>query len=155
MTDAAVSMAILTVDANRLGRGVLSRFEPMVLDRLYHSRTDVVAIPDLRQEIEDEFGLGMPGTALQTISRRAARKGVLKREHGVLHIDRGRLAKFDLSGVRAATSREYEALMFPSTRATPRSPSRVRDQLREAQTAIGTTVTPHDLRRTVATQVAN
>lgn len=48
-----------------------------------------------------------------------------------------------------------DALVFPSTRATPRSPSRVRDQLREAQAAIGTTVTPHDFRRTVATQVAN
>lgn len=48
-----------------------------------------------------------------------------------------------------------DALVFPSTRATPRSPSRVRDQLREAQASIGTTVTPHDFRRTVATQVAN
>ena len=48
-----------------------------------------------------------------------------------------------------------DALVFPSTRATPRSPSRVRDQLREAQASIGTAVTPHDFRRTVATQVAN
>ncbi|MFJ1511369.1 tyrosine-type recombinase/integrase [Cellulosimicrobium funkei] len=48
-----------------------------------------------------------------------------------------------------------DALVFPSTGATPRSPSRVRDQLREAQASIGTTVTPHDFRRTVATQVAN
>lgn len=48
-----------------------------------------------------------------------------------------------------------DALVFPSTRATLRSPSRVRDQLREAQASIGTTVTPHDFRRTVATQVAN
>jgi len=48
-----------------------------------------------------------------------------------------------------------DALVFPSTRATPRSPSRVRDQLREAQTSIGTPVTPHDFRRTVAAQVAN
>ena len=39
--------------------------------------------------------------------------------------------------------------------ATPRAPSRIRDQLRDAQTAIGTKVTPHDFRRTVATQVAN
>ncbi|GAA1729134.1 hypothetical protein GCM10009809_25840 [Isoptericola hypogeus] len=45
--------------------------------------------------------------------------------------------------------------MFPSTSATPRSPSRIRDQLRDAQAAIGTKVTPHDFRRTVATQVAN
>jgi len=48
-----------------------------------------------------------------------------------------------------------DALVFPSTSATPRSPSRIRDQLRDAQAAIGTKVTPHDFRRTVATQVAN
>lgn len=48
-----------------------------------------------------------------------------------------------------------DELVFPSTKGTPRSPSRVREQLRDAQLAIGTTVTPHDFRRTVATQVAN
>ncbi|MEU2199210.1 site-specific integrase [Isoptericola sp. NPDC019482] len=48
-----------------------------------------------------------------------------------------------------------DALVFPSTNATPRAPSRIRDQLRDAQAAIGTKVTPHDFRRTVATQVAN
>lgn len=109
--DAAVSAAILTVDANRLGRDVLSRFEPMVLDRLYHSRADVVAIPELQQAIEDEFGLKMPGAALQTISRRAARRELLEREHGVLRIVRDRLAEFDLTAVRAATRRDYEALI--------------------------------------------
>jgi len=111
VANAAISMAILTVDANRLGRDVLSRFEPMVLDRLYHSRDDVVAIPELQRAIEDEFGLTMPGAALQTISRRAARRELLVRQHGVLHIARDRLAEFDLTGVRASTRREYEALV--------------------------------------------
>lgn len=45
-------------------------------------------------------------------------------------------------------------LVFPSTKGTPRSPGRVRDQLRAAQENIGIEVTPHDFRRTVATQVA-
>jgi integrase len=48
-----------------------------------------------------------------------------------------------------------DGLVFPSTRGTPRSPSRIRDQLREAQAGCGVVVTPHDFRRTVATQVAN
>jgi integrase len=45
--------------------------------------------------------------------------------------------------------------VFPSTQATPRSSIRIRDQLRDAPAAIGAKVTPHDFRRTVATQVAN
>lgn len=47
-----------------------------------------------------------------------------------------------------------DGLVFPSTRGTPRSPGRVREQLRLAQKDIGVDVTPHDFRRTVATQVA-
>jgi integrase len=45
-------------------------------------------------------------------------------------------------------------LVFPSTKGTPRSPGRVRDQLRAARKGIGVDVTPHDFRRTVATKVA-
>lgn len=123
-------MAILTVDANRLGRDVLSRFEPMVLDRLYHSRDDVVAIPELQRAIEDEFGLAMPGAALQTISRRAARRELLAREHGVLRIARDRLAEFDLTGIRASTRREYEAL--------------VRQGAAHAERVFGRTLTPEE-----------
>jgi integrase len=47
-----------------------------------------------------------------------------------------------------------DGLVFPSTRGTSRSPGRVRDQLREARGGTGVNVTPHDFRRTVATQVA-
>jgi len=47
-----------------------------------------------------------------------------------------------------------DGLVFASTRGTPRSPGRVRDQLREAREGTGVDVTPHDFRRTVATQVA-
>ncbi|WP_156374255.1 site-specific integrase [Cellulomonas sp. Leaf334] len=45
-------------------------------------------------------------------------------------------------------------LVFPSTKGSPRSPGRVRDQLRAAQEGTSIDVTPHDFRRTVATQVA-
>ncbi len=48
-----------------------------------------------------------------------------------------------------------DGLVFPSTRDTPRSPARVREQLRQAQSGTGLRVTPHDFQRTVATQVAN
>lgn len=47
-----------------------------------------------------------------------------------------------------------DGLVFPSTKGTPRSPGRVRDQLRAARQNIAVDVTPHDFRRTVATQVA-
>lgn len=43
-----------------------------------------------------------------------------------------------------------DGLVFPSTKATPRSPGRVRDQLRGALGGTGVKVAPHDFRRTVA-----
>jgi integrase len=45
-------------------------------------------------------------------------------------------------------------LVFPSTRGTPRSPARVRDQLKLAQRGTGLDVKPHDFRRTVGNQIA-
>lgn len=111
MADPAISMAILTVDTNRLGRDVLSRFEPMALDRLYHSGAELVSVPELQADIESEFGLKIPGAALQTISRRASRNDLLKRENNVLLVDRDRLAEYDLSNVRASARRAYEALV--------------------------------------------
>ncbi|MCF4123232.1 tyrosine-type recombinase/integrase [Antribacter sp. KLBMP9083] len=48
-----------------------------------------------------------------------------------------------------------DKLVFPSTKGTPRSPARVREQLQEAREGTGVKVTPHDFRRTVATRVAN
>lgn len=65
------------------------------------------------------------------------------------------LPAFVVAAMREALDLGLDGLVFPSTKGTPRSPSRIRDQLRDAQAAIGTTVTPHDFQRTVAKQVAN
>ena len=48
-----------------------------------------------------------------------------------------------------------DRLVFPSTKGTPRSPGRVREQLKEALRGTGVAVKPHDFRRTVATLVAD
>ncbi|WP_374694127.1 tyrosine-type recombinase/integrase [Cellulomonas fimi] len=68
------------------------------------------------------------------------------------------LPSFVVAAVREAMDLELDGgrdgLVFPSTRGTPRSPGGVRQQLRLAQKDIGVDVTPHDVRRTVATQVA-
>jgi len=47
-----------------------------------------------------------------------------------------------------------DGLVFPSTRGTPRSPARVRDQLKLAQRGTRLDVKPHDFRRTVGNQIA-
>ncbi|WP_460886374.1 tyrosine-type recombinase/integrase [Promicromonospora xylanilytica] len=48
-----------------------------------------------------------------------------------------------------------DKLVFPSAERTPRSPGRVREQLRQAREGTGLKVRPHDFRRTIATRVAN
>lgn len=68
------------------------------------------------------------------------------------------LPTFVVTALRAAIDLGLDGgpddLVFPSTKGSPRSPGRVRDQLRAAQKDIGIDVRPHDFRRTVATQVA-
>ena len=69
------------------------------------------------------------------------------------------LPDFVVAAIRAALDLGLDGgehnLVFPSTRGTPRSPSRIRDQLRLAQFGTGLQVRPHDFRRTVGTQIAN
>lgn len=67
------------------------------------------------------------------------------------------LPTFVVAAIRTAIDLSLDGaddLVFPSTKGSPRSPGRVRDQLREAQQGTGIDVTPHDFNRTVATQVA-
>ncbi|NNH09227.1 site-specific integrase [Cellulomonas fimi] len=63
-----------------------------------------------------------------------------------------------LKALREAIALELDGgpddLVFPTTRATPRAPSHVRDHLKQALEGVDLDVTPHDFRRTVATQVA-
>lgn len=56
---------------------------------------------------------------------------------------------------RGRYARLQQSLGELEAEATPRSPGRVREQLRQAREGTGITVTPHDFRRPIATQVAN
>jgi len=68
------------------------------------------------------------------------------------------LPSFVVKALREAIALELDGgpddLVFPTTRATPRAPSHVRDHLKQALEDVDLDVTPHDFRRTVATQVA-
>ncbi|WP_082570902.1 site-specific integrase [Cellulomonas sp. Root485] len=79
-----------------------------------------------------------------------AQVGLLPAHHHAADVHRER----DPDGAGPWARRWPDDLVFPSTKGSPRSPGRVRDQLRAAQENLGTDVTPHDFRRTVATQVA-
>ncbi len=110
MSDPAVSMAILTVNQDRLGKDVLARFEPIVLDRLYHSEGQHLVLSALQSQIRDEYGITIPASALHTISKRLSKQGLLTRNHSALSVDRDALVAFDLTTSRRNVERQYEAL---------------------------------------------
>lgn len=68
------------------------------------------------------------------------------------------LPTFTVTALRTAVDLGLDGgpddLVFPTTKGTPRAPGHVRDHLHAALEGIGIDVTPHDFRRTVATQVA-
>jgi hypothetical protein len=113
MTATLTSMAILKVNADRRGRDTLDNFLPIVLDRLYHlpGKEPVVSLVDLRTAIGEEYGLWLPGGVLQTLTKRLARKGLLRREAGVLHVDADRITDYDLTPVRTEIRRAHGSLV--------------------------------------------
>lgn len=68
------------------------------------------------------------------------------------------LPTFTVAALRTAVDLGLDGgpddLVFPTTKGTARAPGHVRDHLHAALEGIGVHVTPHDFRRTVATQVA-
>lgn len=79
-----VSLAILKVNWDHLGRGYLDNFIPLIGEALRLSSADVVSVGDLQQQILDRFGLEIPRNSLRSVLHRAAKKSyqyVVREQH--------------------------------------------------------------------------
>lgn len=80
-----VSLAILKVNYERLGRDYIDSFVPFVAECLRTASDDPVSLPTLQGALKDEFGLVLPLNPLRQVLQRAARAGFVRRESGVFY----------------------------------------------------------------------
>ncbi|MBM4044353.1 MAG: hypothetical protein FJ279_04500 [Planctomycetes bacterium] len=107
----AVSLAVLKVNFDRLGRDYVDNFVPFVVDALRLLTHDEVSAVEVGDLLRQEYGLQIPLGPLRTILKRAARQGFLHVDSGIYLVQRGMVASDGLSGIREAARARYRSLV--------------------------------------------
>ena len=83
LEESLTSLAILKVNWDQHGKDYVDNFVPFVTEAVRRCPQDHVSVTELQDRIREDFGLVIPQGALNTLLRRAARQGYVRREAGV------------------------------------------------------------------------
>lgn len=108
---ALTSLAFLNIKWDQRSDSYVDNFVPFVVHALAVCEDPVIATPQVRQCVKDEFGIDLPTGVVETILGRAVRLGFARREHGVYRRQPTALAKFDISSERATSRRLLASLV--------------------------------------------
>jgi len=106
-----IGLAILKVNSDRADQDYIDYIAPFVADVLTNSSESVASAPEIQSQIEAEFGIRVPLGALNTVLRRASRRGLVTLNRGVYTRNEAELAKFDMRNVRNDILRKYAAFV--------------------------------------------
>lgn len=110
-TDALVSLAILKVNWDRLGRDYIENFVPFIAEALRQIADDVVSLPLLQKDLRERFGLDLPLNPLRQVLQRAAKQGFVRRQSGVFYRNPERLNELNFAAVRSAVVSIHDRLL--------------------------------------------
>lgn len=144
-TDALVSLAILKVNWDRLGRDYIENFVPFAAEALRHSRDEVVSLPALQQDLRQRFGLDLPLNPLRQILQRAAKHNFVRRQSGVFYRNPAQLATMNFAEVRNAVVSIHDRLL-PKLRDFVRIERRTEWSEEEAAAAVSTFLADQSLK---------
>ena len=92
------------------GRDHIENFVPFVAESLRTAPQPQVALLDLQESVEKDFGLHIPTGALKTIVGRAAKRGYLVVKHGVYQRKDAALSTLGFAETRNRFLMQYEVL---------------------------------------------
>jgi len=104
------ALAILKVNWDER-QDYIANFVPIVGHCLRDAQAEAVSIPDLQELVRGSFGLRIPQGPLKTILGRAARLGLVTREHGVYWPNREALRDMTLGPAREGVLRQHTRLV--------------------------------------------
>jgi hypothetical protein len=134
-TDTLISLAILKVNWDGLGRDYIENFVPFVAEALRHSHDDVVSLPALQKDLRERFGLDLPLNPLRQVLRRAARHNYVRRQSGVFYRNPTQLETLNFADVRNAVVSIHDRLL-PRLREFARTERRTEWSEEEAAAAV-------------------
>src|SRR5882762_8971397 len=102
-TDSLTSLAILKVNWDNQGHDYIENFVPFVAEALRLAPQDTVSVAQIQGLIKQTFGLIIPQGALNMLLKRAAKRGLVRREAGV-YIRTGEVSNEQFQQLRATVN---------------------------------------------------
>lgn len=111
MNDTIISLAVLKANWEAKKASYIDNFNVLTAECLKRSPEDVVSASAIRDALEERFGLQLPLRTVSLVLRRAAKTGLVYREHGVYHIDRAQVEKVNFEEYRSKFLFSYDRLI--------------------------------------------
>lgn len=105
------SLALLKANYDTHQRGYLENFVPMVSECIRRAPQDVVSIPELQQQLRDQFGLWLPQSAVRSILGRVRKKGYVGLKNGAYFRNAKALEDLGFRGNQQKVMEQQEALV--------------------------------------------
>lgn len=113
---AIISLAILKVNWDVLGKDYFENFVPLVAECIRISQNDVVSLPDLQVELQKQFGLTIPQNAIKSILGRLQKRGYIHAENKVYQRNNDKLDELNFHNIQQKVLRMHEAVIAHLTK---------------------------------------
>lgn len=106
-----VSLAILKINWDKRKQDYIENFVPILAECIRLSKHDVISTGVLKNQLESQFGLRFPQSAINTILRRLRKRGYVRLDHNVYHRDNKQLASLDFRAVQRDIVKMHDSLI--------------------------------------------
>ena len=110
-TSTLVSLAILKVNWDRLGKDYIENFVPFVVESARLNNDDAISLPQLHDDITRAFGLKLPHNALRQIIRRATKRGYFRLRQRTVYKVHKMCESLDFNQTRNAVDSIYNRVV--------------------------------------------
>lgn len=111
LTPTISSLALLKVNYDRRRRDYFDNFVPMVAECLRRCSEDVVSLPELKRDLQEQFGLSLPQNAIRTVLKRAKKQDYVRVENGVYYRNEDKLEKSEFHTEQRRVIQEHDSLI--------------------------------------------
>ncbi len=110
-SQAIISLAILKVNWDVLGKDYLENFVPIVAECIQSLPNDIVSLSELQSELKKCFGFQIPQNAIVSILRRVQKHGYIKLENRIYTRNNVKLSQLNFRTVQQQVLRMHESVI--------------------------------------------